>query len=386
MTATDVILDEIRALAESPGWSRARLAREAGLSFGAVAKIGGERWNPQLSTLRSLHTVAVTERQRLLVRANCEAPLTGSDCTFEATADRYLRLVAYPTKKTASQEEWILRSCVLPDWGDLAVERITHRHVVRLIDKLTRTRGPSVVERAWRTASMVFRFAIRRGLVDTDPCQFYRPPSKRPIRERVLLPTEIRILWERMAETRVNVPARYLILWQLVTAQRIHACRLATFSQIDRPQGVWIMPAENNKTGRAHIVPLSDLALGLLDAIEAHVGDHPYLFPTKLRRCPLDPITRSGVQQALRRLEIRFGLRHTTTHDLRRTAATTMISLGISRTVVQKVLGHKDPKTIAAYDQHDYEHEKRDALQAWGRWLEELIGHDSLGPALRGFE
>ncbi len=60
-------------------------------------------------------------------------------------------------------------------------------------------------------------------------------------------------------------------------------------------------------------------------------------------------------------------------HDLRRTAASHMTSMGIQRLVVSKILNHVEPGVTAVYDRHSYDQEKRKALNAWGRKLESII-------------
>jgi integrase len=59
-------------------------------------------------------------------------------------------------------------------------------------------------------------------------------------------------------------------------------------------------------------------------------------------------------------------------HDLRRTAATFMTSMGISRLVVSKILNHVESGVTAIYDRHSYDAEKREALEKWGQRLEEI--------------
>jgi integrase len=68
-----------------------------------------------------------------------------------------------------------------------------------------------------------------------------------------------------------------------------------------------------------------------------------------------------------------LGTGDATPHDLRRTAASHMTSLGISRLVVSKILNHAEPGVTAVYDRHSYDSEKRAALAAWGARLEEII-------------
>jgi integrase len=60
-------------------------------------------------------------------------------------------------------------------------------------------------------------------------------------------------------------------------------------------------------------------------------------------------------------------------HDLRRTAASHMASMGISRLVVGKILNHAEPGVTKVYDRHSYDAEKRQALNAWGERVMELV-------------
>ena len=60
-------------------------------------------------------------------------------------------------------------------------------------------------------------------------------------------------------------------------------------------------------------------------------------------------------------------------HDLRRTAASFMTSLGISRLTVSKILNHVETGVTAVYDRHGYDAEKRHALETWSARLEEII-------------
>lgn len=50
-----------------------------------------------------------------------------------------------------------------------------------------------------------------------------------------------------------------------------------------------------------------------------------------------------------------------------------MTEIGISRLVVSKILNHLDSTITAIYDQHSYDAEKRNALEAWSKKLKEII-------------
>jgi len=87
---------------------------------------------------------------------------------------------------------------------------------------------------------------------------------------------------------------------------------------------------------------------------------------------------------ALKTLE----MEHFVPHDLRRTAASHMTGMGISRLVVSKILNHVERGVTAVYDRHSYDNEKRQALEAWGHRLHHIIqGAEEEGkviPLIRG--
>ncbi len=59
-------------------------------------------------------------------------------------------------------------------------------------------------------------------------------------------------------------------------------------------------------------------------------------------------------------------------HDLRRTGASRLTGLGVSRLVVSKILNHVESGITAVYDRHSYDAEKRHALDLWGAYVERV--------------
>jgi integrase len=63
-------------------------------------------------------------------------------------------------------------------------------------------------------------------------------------------------------------------------------------------------------------------------------------------------------------------------HDLRRTCASGMGKLGIAPHVIEACLNHRSgviSGIAATYNRHSYEPEKRGALDAWSRYVEQLV-------------
>lgn len=135
--------------------------------------------------------------------------------------------------------------------------------------------------------------------------------------------------------------------------------------------GWWIIPAEKAKNKHPHRVPLSELAIELLQEIKKLSGDSRWLFPSPRAD---KPVTGESLDHAIRRSRECFkDINHFSPHDNRRTAATRISEMGFPRLVISKLLNHVDNSVTAIYDRHSYDNEKRHALVAWGNKLKEII-------------
>jgi integrase len=163
---------------------------------------------------------------------------------------------------------------------------------------------------------------------------------------------------------------------------------VAQIRTVDANEGerIWTLPSEMTKAGRAHVAPLSHLALDVLcEAKEAARGlfaepedaaPAAYVLTTRGDR----PI--SGYSKAKARLDRIVAearsetgladLEPWTIHDLRRTVG--LGKLGIPCFIIARVLNHADRTVTGIYDRYEYLDEKRHALEAWGRYLGNLIG------------
>jgi integrase len=144
----------------------------------------------------------------------------------------------------------------------------------------------------------------------------------------------------------------------------------AAWEEFDRVNGWWTIPAEKSKNKLPHRVPLSPLALEVLDQARKVCGESRYPFPSPRGDQPMAQI---ALGHALRKNLAVLGAGDFTPHDLRRTAASHMTGMGISRLVVSKILNHVERGITAVYDRHSYDAEKRQALEAWARKLEAII-------------
>ncbi len=290
--------------------------------------------------------------------------------TVAALADEYLEKWAKPRKRSWKVDKRILDKDVLPAWGRRKAREITRRDVIRLLDGIIGRGAGIMANRTLAVVRRMFNFAVSRDIVPVSPCLAVRAPAPEQRRDRVLTLEEIKALWHGLDGARMAEGTKLALKLQLVTAQRKGEVISAAWEEIDLAEGWWTIPAEKSKNRLPHRVPLSPLALELLQAARALSGDPPWVFPSPRGD---RHITGEAVDHALRRPGLEALGFTFVPHDLRRTAASHMTGMGIPRLVVSKILNHVERGVTAVYDRHSYDREKRQALEAWGRKLQSIV-------------
>ena len=303
--------------------------------------------------------------------------------TVANLAEEYLEKWAKPRKRSWTVDKRILEKDVLPEWGQRKAKGITRRDVIQLLDRVA-DRGGIMSNRTLSVIRKMYNFGINRDLVTTSPCIGVQAPAPENRRDRVLTTDEIKAFWQGLEKTRITEGIRLALKLQLVTGQRKGEIINAPWEEIDLPAGWWTIPGKQTmlrlthnvedglaKNKLAHRVPLSPMAVELLQRVKALSGDSPWLFPSPRGN---KPITGAAVDHALRRALNLLGLENFTPHDLRRSMATFLTgSCGIPRLVVSKILNHAEPHITAVYNRHSYDREKRQALETWSRKLQTIV-------------
>lgn len=301
--------------------------------------------------------------------------------TVNGLIDEYIEIWAMPRKRSWAEDKRILTRDISPIWGKRKAKSITRRDVILLLDSIKERGAPIAANRTLACVRRMFNFAIERDVILTSPCTAIKAPSKENKRSRCLTVDEIKIFWHGLDNTmpsknnehtvKMSPQTKLALKLQLVTAQRKGEVIGAEWNEIDFSTGVWSIPPEKAKNNIPHRVPLSQLAIELLNEVKKLSGSSRWLFPAQRSN---KSITGEAVAKALLRSVKALGTEPFTPHDIRRTAATHMTAMGISRLVVSKILNHADNNSVTSvYDRHSYDQEKRHALNAWSKKLKEII-------------
>lgn len=305
--------------------------------------------------------------------------------TFQALADRYLEEHARRFKRSADADDRNLRLHILPKWGKRRYDHIERADVIELVEGMIKAGSPVQANRVQALISMVFSFAVDADLVKANPCSRLRKRGAENRETRVLSDDEIRQFWRRVITPPVTRRVGLALRLTLLTGCRpgeVAGIARVELSDLDVPgQAGWLLPAERSKNGRAHFVPLSDLALSaVLSGIELIADEDDYLFPSPIEAG--GPITGHALTVAMRRLTDKivgpafksWKADPPSPHDLRRTVATRLSQLGAPAEDVAAILNHvRSDVTGKHYDQYRRSAEKRRWLERWAEILQNIL-------------
>jgi integrase len=286
------------------------------------------------------------------------------DATFATFAADHLS-----TPRTGAEVKRAIEQHVLPRWGERPISEIRRADVAELVRGL-RKDAPIRANRVLAYLKKFFGWLVDQDMIEASPAAAVKPPSKEIRRDRVLTDLEIRAIWQASSELGAFGRAFKLML---ATGQRRSEVGAMAWCELNRQQAVWTLPRERTKADRAHEVPLSGLAVSIIED-SPRLGD--FIFSTGRGAPTRNGETRAGepswarpisgwskAKAALDKLAaekatvlaaeqkelISPTFEDWHVHDLRRTVATNLAKLGVDRVVIGKVLNHAENEVTAVY-------------------------------------
>lgn len=289
--------------------------------------------------------------------------------TFGELAERYIERYAKQRKRSWKEDRRALDRDLLPRFGHRKATDINRREVIACLDEIKARGAPILANRTLEIIRRIYNWGIAQELVEANPAVMIERPGEETRRDRVLSDGEIRAVWKALDDGPLRYDAKFKLMF--LTAQRPGEVRQMRWSDIDEDTAWWTIPAKFSKNRLAHQVPLISNARTLLKKLD-RVEDCDWVFPSPIGDKPI-----GSYAKALARIRNASGVEFWA-HDIRRTVATRLTGdLGISRLVVGRILNHAEVGVISTYDRHSYNTEKRQALEAWGQRLKEILTSQS---------
>jgi integrase len=246
------------------------------------------------------------------------------------------------------------------------LNEIDRRKIAVLLGGMETANGPHARNGARSSLSAFFTWAIREGLIETNPVAGTAKAEDGGPRDRVLTQEELATIWRGLGEDRFSDIVRLLIL----TAQRREEIGGLRLSEIDFDRGLIVLPPARTKNKRHHELPLSPQASAILRRAITKAHDRIGVFG--VNGFPIGGW--HGPKVSLdRRVPLSKPWR---LHDLRRTAATMMAELGVLPHIIEAILNHVSGHKAGVagiYNRAKYTDEMRDALRRWGDYVASTV-------------
>jgi integrase len=299
-----------------------------------------------------------------------------AETTFGFVSELFIERYSKKQKRTWREDQRIIDVYLNPSWGEMPISDITRADVVRLLDEVedgaaAKTgKGHYMANRVCACARKIFNWSIdERALLENNPVGRKMTRGIEGSRKRLFTDDEIKAIWNATDEIGEFKGGAVKML--MLTGQRLGVVAGMKHSEIT--DGVWTISGDavgRSKNKRDHIVPLSEQALTIYEALPRINGvDHAFSDGQRGdKSIAIGGKVRSKMTEAGAGSDWCF-------QNLRSLVATRMRSpLSVSPLIVDLVQGRIDSSVLARhYDANDYLEDKRSALQAWADLLEEIV-------------
>lgn len=317
-------------------------------------------------------------------KAEAEAIAKEQALTFAVVAQEW-----FDTKKdvyAASQikkKQWLL-DLLKEHIGDKPITTLVPADVLSAIRPVEAAGHSVTAHKLAETAGQVFRFARTCGYILFNPADGLKEVLK-PVRTRhyatMTDPAAVGHLL-RCIDEYEGVIVGYALKILPYLALRSMELRGGRWSEIDLDKALWIVPAarrENAKDGGgmkmriAHMVPLPRQVVTLFRELHRLTGSGELCFPGRYSasQCISDMALLNGIRR------MGFSKEEMTIHGFRAMFSTILnekkLEWGFDADIIEAQLAHKEQNTVRdAYNHASYLEKRREMLQRWADYLDEL--------------
>lgn len=302
--------------------------------------------------------------------------------TVEKLINDWYANYAVKNRKKPLQIKQQIDADIIPSLGHISLESLQTTDIVAALDKIVKRGAHVHANRVLNTIKQALNYAVSRGNIKHNPANGIRSRDiggiEKP-RDRVLSIAEIKKIWLFLDgdENNMTLQVKNAIKIMLLTGVRTSELRLATWDEFDFEQSLWTIPAKNSKGGIVHRVYLSQQTKALLLELKASTKSRYALCGENKNVC----LSENALARAIARIQKRVGIPRWTAHDTRRSFATHLgETLRVDPVVIEKCLGHKMPRIMATYNKNEMLPERCDALNLWGKYIENLVTNMNVIP------
>jgi integrase len=299
-----------------------------------------------------------------------------SDPTLREFGERYFQEQVVRNWKDPAQIRRYLDNEIYPTLGAKLLKEITALDVQAIVYRKRDNGRIAAAMQLRGVMKQMFDYALEVQQVTLNPAAMVatRYIGKARKRSRVLSAHEIRLYLRTIYQSNIRRQFKLALHIILLTLSRKSELLYGRWQHVNFETGEWLIPEENAKTGRPHIVYMSTQVAAMFQELKALAGESDLVLPgrSSIRK----PFAANALNQALEGLT--FDMDPLTIHDLRRTGATLLTEKGFNRDVIEKALSHEKQGIRAVYILAEHAAERKKMLQWWADYVDAIVNESKV--------
>jgi integrase len=218
------------------------------------------------------------------------------------------------------------------------------------IEKLKTELGRKTPRTANKVIVLLSAIMSKSGRWGDNPARGIERFEER-VRTRRLNADELGRLWKALEAAEGSLWADFFKILILTGARRDALCSMR-WQDLDLASGVWVVPATWSKNRREMAIPLTNIAVAVLQRRQQGRTRSPWVWPSAEAKVGHVVNPEKPWRAFLKTADIREKV---SLHDVRRTLGSSLAKSGAAAAVISKALGHVSPQSAKAYVHLDVE-------------------------------
>ncbi len=258
---------------------------------------------------------------------------------------------------------------IFPYLGKMPIDKIKGKNVLDCAQRIEARGAQEMAKRSIPLVGRVFRFAIRKGLIENDHTPHLGEALKpRKVKNMARLDiSEFPPFLLRMDKYHGSFLVKTALQFMTLTFVRTGELINMEWSEIDFDNQIWRIPAHKMKMAEPHLVPLSMQAIALLKELEPLTGHKQFVF---YNHSTAKKISNNALLSAIRTMGYMGKM---TGHGFRGLASTTLHEQGYMHDAIEVQLAHKTGNTVSqAYNHAQHLQYRTKMMQEWADFIDSL--------------
>lgn len=293
----------------------------------------------------------------------------------ESSLFKTLALEWLDSRKAVIKEPTYLRDLsvfekdLFPYIGNSPIDQIKGKDILECAKRIEDRGAQEMAKRSIPLAGRVFRYSIRKGLIENDPTPHLQEALKpRKVKNMARLDiSEFPAFLHRMDRYHGNILVKIALQLMTLTFVRTAELRMMEWDEINFESKEWRIPPHKMKMELMHIVPLSSQAIELLESLKPLTGNKQYVF---YNHSTAKSLSSNALLCAIRTLGYAGKM---TGHGFRGLASTTLHEQGYEHDAIEVQLAHKTGNAVSqAYNHAQHLQYRTKMMQEWSDYIDSL--------------